>query len=117
MLRTIMAVVALSTLAACSDNSITSTTTASLAGTYSLQSVSGRTVPFVQSTNPTVELIGETLVVNSDGTFTITTNRRNTDAIGVVSTQIENDAGSFTMLGSQGAFHFNTGNTASAAVV
>jgi len=114
MMRKLLAAVALATLAACSESSVTSTTTASIAGTYSLQSVNGVAVPFVVSTNPTVELRSEQLVVNGDGTFSISTNKQSTNSIGVVSTEVQSDVGTYTVGGSTGTFHFASGNTASA---
>lgn len=113
----VIAVLAATTLAACSDDEITATASASLAGTYTLQTVNGAALPLVvQASNPKIEVTSEQLVVSSNGTFTIATNRRSTTAAGAVTTATVNDGGTYTTSGSQTTFRFNSGNTAAAAL-
>ena len=117
-MRKLITLMSLTMLAACGSSyssDITGTTLSNLAGTYNLMTVNGSGLPMiVQASNPKIELVSEQIVVNPNGTFTVTTNRRSTTAAGAVSTNTITDAGTYGASGSATTFHFNSGTTATA---
>ncbi|AHG88148.1 Lipocalin-like domain protein [Gemmatirosa kalamazoonensis] len=119
-MRKLTTLMALTMLAACGSSyssDITGTTLSNLAGTYDLMTVNGSGLPMmVQASNPKIELVSERIVVNANGTFTVTTNRRNTTTAGAVTTNTLTDAGTFGSSGSATTFHFNSGTTATATM-
>ena len=119
-MRKLITLMALTMLAACGSSyssDITGTTLSGLAGTYDLMTVNGSGLPMmVQASNPKIELVSERIVVNPNGTFAVTTNRRNTTTAGAVSTSTLTDAGTFGSAGSATTFHFNSGTTATATI-
>ena len=111
-----MTLVMLAAFAACGDSDTTSPS-ASLAGTYNLSLVNGAALPFlVQASNPKIELVAEQLVVNSAGTFTIATTRRNTPTTGSATTTTTNGGGTYSTSGGVTTFHFDGGNTGTATL-
>ena|SRR5438067_7463471 len=93
----------------CGGDSPTAPTLASVAGTWSLQTVNGGALPFVVSQTSTskLEVISDVLIVALGGTFTETTTIRTTQN-GAVSTQAQADAGTFVLNGTAVAFTFNS---------
>jgi hypothetical protein len=116
MMRKLLALAMLSFFVACGDDT-TSPSSANLAGTYTLVSVNGATLPIVvQAANPKIELVSEQLVVNSNGGFTITTTRRSTPTTGAVTSATTTDAGTYSSSGSTTTFQFNSGNKVTATL-
>lgn len=92
---------------ACSDS--TGPTKASVAGTWTLQSINGVTLPVVidQSLTSKLEITGDVLTVSSSGSFTQATSFRLTQN-NVVQTQTIPDAGSYVLSGSTVTFQFQS---------
>jgi hypothetical protein len=92
----------------CSD-STTAPTFASVAGTWSLQTINGTPLPFTTSQSATdrTEILSDIVNATSSGTFTETTTFRITQN-GSVSTQSTVDNGTFSLNGTAVTFTFNS---------
>jgi hypothetical protein len=92
----------------CSD-STTAPTFASVAGTWSLQTINGTPLPFTTSQSATdrTEILSDIVNATSSGTFTETTTFRFTQN-GSVSTQTSVDNGTFSLNGTAVTFTFNS---------
>ena len=99
-LRFVNALLAAAILAGCSDSSGPEGPT--IAGTYALASIDGAPVPVVTTDNPgfRAEVLGSTLVIRGDGTWTETRQGRVTLS-GSASTVDAVSSGTFTASGSQ----------------
>jgi len=119
LMRRLVAALLVSAALACGgDDSITVPTNASVAGTWTLQSVNGSPLPFVivQSGSNKSELTADVLTVGSSGNFTQLTTIRNT-LNGQVTTQSTPDAGTYTLNGTAATFRFNSdGSTGTGAI-
>jgi hypothetical protein len=95
-------------LASCSESS-TEPSYASVAGTWTLQTVNGTALPFTLAEfgEDKVELLSETVVATSSGTFTQSGVIRLTTA-GSVTTEPYNDSGTYTLQGSTIIFTFES---------
>ncbi|MEO7458381.1 MAG: hypothetical protein ABIY52_19130 [Gemmatimonadaceae bacterium] len=117
-LRTLLVVAAVGALAtACGSDSPTSPLTpASVAGTYNLKSYNGATIPaLISNGNPRLEVLGDQVVVNANGTWTETATVRTTDVTGAV-TSVENSSGTFTIDGATVGFKDNADGLVTVAV-
>jgi hypothetical protein len=87
----------------------TGPTTASVAGTWSLQSINGIALPYVvaQTGGDKVEITGDVFTAVATGSFTQLTTVRTTLS-GQVTTQSVADAGSWSMSGTAVTFQFNS---------
>lgn len=103
-------------LVACGDDSTSEPTTASVAGTWSLQSVNGAALPFILSASPKVELLSNVVNVAANGTWTSTTQTRTT--IGTQATTASStQSGTYTLSGSAVAIRSTDGSTVQAGTV
>lgn len=93
---------------ACSSDS-TGPTEASVAGTWTLQSINGTNLPFVfaQTGANKAEITADVLTVTSSGSFTQITTVRITEN-GQVTTQTVPDAGSYVLNGTNVTFQFQS---------
>ena len=100
MLRRLIPLVALSVAVACGSDSTTQPTTASLAGTWTLQSVNGNPLPFTLQTSGTdrLDLLSDVVTASANGTYTEVLQFRPT-INGQSTTQSQSDAGTFTVNG------------------
>ena len=94
---------------ACGSDSTTQPTTASIAGTWNLQSINGSNMPFILSQTGAnkVEVVSDAVTAVSTGSFTEITTLRST-INGQVTTQSVPDAGSYTLNGTAVFFIFNS---------
>lgn len=115
-LRRFVPVVFAIALTACGSDSTTGPT-ASIVGTWHLQSINGTPLPYViaqTGTNKT-ELTADVFTVSVGGSFTETTTLRLT-VNGQVTTQSGADAGNYTLNGTAVSFRFNSdGSTGTGA--
>jgi hypothetical protein len=102
---------------ACSSDS-TGPTSASVAGTWNLQSVNGAPLPFVvaQTGANKTELTADVLTVTSSGSFTEITTVRTT-LNGQVTTQTIPDAGSYVLNGNNVTFQFQSDGSVGSGTV
>src|SRR4051794_14186705 len=86
-------------LAACGSDSSTSPT--NVAGTWTLQTINGSSLPFVvsQSGADKSEILGDVITISGAGTFTESTTIRTTLS-GTTTTQSIPDTGTYTVKGS-----------------
>ena len=113
-MRKLFVMAALALAAACGD----STSAASVSGTYNLQTVNGSVLPYVfQASNPKIEIISEQMVLNSNGTFTITDVERTTPTGGSPSNATFSETGTWSLSGNTITVHFTSDNSTSVAQV
>jgi hypothetical protein len=95
-------------IAACSTDSTTGPT-GSIAGTWTLQTVNGFSLPFTieQTVTDKVELLSDVIVISGTGSFTQTATVRTTTN-GAATTQSAADAGTYTLNGTAITLHFNS---------
>jgi len=96
--------------AACGGgDSPTQPTSASVAGTWKLETVNGAALPYIaaQVGSDKVELMSDVITAVASGSFTQMTQIRVTES-GQVSTQSIPDAGSYTLTGTAVTFTFNS---------
>src|SRR5512146_3171833 len=100
MMRRLIPLVALAVAVACGSDSTTQPTVASLAGTWTLQSVNGSPLPFTvtQTGTDKVELLSDVVTASANGTYTEAVQFRTT-LNGQSTTDTESDAGTFTLNG------------------
>ncbi len=85
--------------AACGDDDGPTATIDSVAGTYTLRTVNGASVPAVAETTPVrLEILSGSVTLNADRSFTNLLQIRTTDA-GTVSTREVRLAGTYTLSG------------------
>ena len=98
-------------LAACSS----STAPTSIAGTWTLQTINGASLPFViaQSGSDKSEILADVITLTGAGTYTETTTFRVTLS-GVATTQSIPDGGTYTVSGSTLTIHPDDGSTGTA---
>jgi len=91
---------------ACGDSTSPS---ASVAGTWTLQTVNGAPLPFViaQVGADKIELTSDVITANSNGSFTQMTTVKTTES-GQVTTESIPDAGTYTQNGTAVTFTFNS---------
>ena len=79
MMRRLLLMFALATLAACGENSSTGPVTVNLVGSWKLQSVNGSALPFSQTTSTgKYEIFDGSADIQSSGAFTINLTQRTT---------------------------------------
>lgn len=90
---------------------------AQVAGSWTLTSVSGVSLPAtIQAANPRLEIISETLVIRTDGTFEQTRLLRSTNG-GQASDTLARDKGTYDLYVAAAMLHFQgNGTTASAEI-
>jgi hypothetical protein len=95
-----LAAAALAFVAACGGSDIPSAASGSVAGTYTLRTVNGTSLPFVLSqTGPSkTEVVDDAFTLVDNGTWTQSGHKRNT-VNGQVITTGTSDAGTFTQSG------------------
>jgi hypothetical protein len=100
MLRRLIPLVALAVAVACGSDSTTEPTTATLAGTWSLQSVYGNPLPVTlsQTSNDKLELLSDVVTASANGTYSESLQFRET-LNGVATTSTSTDAGTFSLNG------------------
>ena len=87
-----------------------------LVGTWNLTTVNGAVLPLLlQDMNPKIELMGDRLVLSSNGTFTQTMTARFSDGVSEM-TQIYPYSGTFGMSGTLATFRFTDGTSGSGSV-
>jgi hypothetical protein len=98
------------TIVACSNDSTTEPTNASVAGTWTLQTINGAPLPFTVSSLGTtkIEAVSAVFVVSANGTWTGSSQTRTTVS-GQASTSTTPDAGTYTLSGSTIALRSNDG--------
>jgi hypothetical protein len=98
-------------LGACGSDSSTEAS-ATIAGTWNLQSVNGSALPFVilQSGANKAEILSDVITISGTGSFTQTTTVRTT-VNGAATTQSVADAGTYTLSGSAITLRFNSDNS------
>jgi lipocalin-like protein len=103
---------------ACGGDDTTTPTQASVAGTWTLQTINGSPLPFTLATSPAkIELLSSVVNVTANGTWTSTTTNRTTFN-GQATTTTSTDAGTYTLSGNNVAILSNTaGSTAQAGAV
>lgn len=96
-------------LIGCGSDSSTGPSSATIAGTWNLQSINGTTLPFTlaQTGANKIELTSDIIVVSGTGSFTQTSTLRTTDN-GQVTTQSVADAGTYTLNGSAVTLRWNS---------
>ena len=101
----------------CGSDSSSEPTNASVAGTWSLQSVNGGALPFILSpSNPKIELLSNVVNVSANGTWTSTTQTRTT--IGTQATTASStQSGTYTLSGSAVSIRSTDGSTVQAGSV
>jgi hypothetical protein len=112
-MRRLLGLVLLLTSVACSKDSSTNPTTASLAGTWNLSTVNDLPLPFLLqefdplATTPTpkIELLSDQIVATASGTFVETASARITDANGPLAVSFS-DNGTWALNGNTINFHF-----------
>jgi hypothetical protein len=99
MLRRLLPLVALAVAVACGSDSTTQPT-ASLAGTWTLQSINGGPLPatVTQTATDKLEVLSDVVNVSANGTYTETLQFRET-LNGVSTTSTSTDAGTYTVNG------------------
>jgi len=100
MLRRFIPLVALAVAVACGSDSNTQPTFATIAGTWSLQTVNGTPLPFTisQTTNDKVEVVSDVVTATPAGTYTEVIQIRETLNGQATVTSVP-DAGTFTING------------------
>lgn len=100
MMRRLIPLVALAVAVACGSDSTTQPTVASLAGTWTLQTVNGNPLPFTISQTATdkVELLSDVVTASANGTYSENLQIRET-LNGVSQTFTSADTGTFTVNG------------------
>ena len=117
-MRFIACLLLVATVACSGGDSPTQPTTASLAGTWSLETINGVNLPYIaaQSGADKLEIISDVITAVASGSFTQMTQIRVTQN-GQVSTQSVPDAGSYTLNGTAVTFTFNSdGSTGTGAL-
>jgi hypothetical protein len=109
MRRFVTLFILLAAVACGGSDSPTAPTSASVAGTWNLQSINGSALPFViaQTGANKAEVLSDVLSVVATGSFTQITTLRTT-VNGVVTTQSAADAGSYSLNGTAATFTFNS---------
>ena len=96
-----------------SDNTTSVPTNASVAGTWTLQTVNGGALPATLSPAPTkLEILSNSVTATSNGTWTSTAQLRTTIGTQAPVTATQNDAGTYTLSGNNVAIN----STANGAV-
>ena len=110
-MRKLLLSLVLATAVACGGDS-TSPVTASIAGTYKLQTINGSPLPYiiVQSGTDKVEFLDDQVVINDGGTYTESGHVRTTTN-GVATTESIVDAGTYVRTGTAITFHSTSDNT------
>ena len=100
MMRRLIPVVALAVAVACGSDSTTQPTAASVAGTWSLQTVNGSPLPFTltQTGTDKLELLSDVVTAQPNGTYTEVVQFRTTVG-GQTTTSSNTDSGTFTING------------------
>lgn len=101
MLRRFLPLVALAVAVACGSDSTTQPTFATIAGTWSLQTINGTPLPFTvsQTANDKIEVVSDVVTATSTGTYTEVIQYRETLNGQATVTSVP-DAGTFTINGS-----------------
>jgi hypothetical protein len=117
-MRKLLPVLAAVAVIACGSDSSSSTgPQATIAGTWTLQTINGQGLPFivVQNGSNKTEVVSDVVTISGTGSYTQTSTIRVTTN-GVANTQSSADAGTYTLNGTAVAFHSNSdGSTTNAA--
>ncbi len=114
-MRKFIAAFAFLTLSACGGDSSTNPS-ASIVGTYTLQSINGAPLPFIaQAAAPRIEVLSGQAVINVGGTYTASNVYRTTSG-STVSTTTDNDAGTYTTSGTAVAFTSKDGSVSTGTI-
>ena len=102
---------------ACASDSTTTPTQASLAGTWSLQSINGIALPFVTSQTGTskTEILSDIVTAAETGTYTEVAQVRTT-LNGQATISTESDAGTYTVTGNAVTIRSSDGTSVSGTV-
>lgn len=117
MRRLLSLTLALALIACGDDDSTSAPTSASVAGTWNLQTVNGSALPFTLSAaSPKIELLSSSVNVTANGTWTSTTQTRTT--IGTQATTASStQSGTYTLSGSAVSIRSTDGTTVQAGTV
>jgi hypothetical protein len=101
-----------------SDNSTSTPTNASVAGTWTLQTVNGGALPYTAAPAPTkVEILSNTVTATSAGTWTSTTQIRTTIGTQAPTTATQLDAGTYTLSGNNVAINSTANGVVGAGAI
>jgi len=116
-MRRLIALVLALTFVACGSDDSTEPSNSSVAGTWSLQTINGSPLPFTLSPAPTkIEILSATAVINSNGTWTSSSQTRTTLGTQAPTTTTETDNGTYTISGSTIALRSSDGTVESGTV-
>lgn len=108
MKKAILALAFVGALAACGSDSPTSPASASIAGTYHLQTINGSALPFAIQSGTNVVVVTNDVITVADGgtwseqaTFTLTSN-------GQTTSQVVSDGGTWTRVGASVSLNSNS---------
>jgi len=116
-MRRIVPLVLCLALACGGDSTTSEPTTASLAGTWSLQTINGIPLPFViaQTATTKAEVLSDIVTATAAGTYTEVTQTRTT-VNGQATTTTDNDAGTYTISGNTVVIRSSDGSTANGTI-
>lgn len=116
-MRRLVPVVLCFVLGCGSDSATTQPTQASLAGTWSLQTINGSPLPFVTSQTATskAEIMSDIVTASATGTYTEVAQTRTT-LNGQATLSTQSDAGTYTVTGSAVVIRSNDGTSVSGTV-
>ena len=116
-MRKLVAALFLATFVACGGDSITDAT-ASIAGTYTLQTVNGSPLPFTVFTSGTtkIEITDDVVTITDAGTYSESGHTRTTNG-SQVTTQVVSEVGSYTRNGTAITFRSNDGLSVSTGAI
>lgn len=117
MRRLLSLTLAFAILACGGDDSTSVPTNASVAGTWTLQTVNSSPLPFTLATTPAkIELLSNVVTVSSNGTYSSSLTTRTTVS-GQATTATSTAAGTYTLSGNAVAIRSNDGTTVQAGTV
>ena len=101
----------------CGSDSTTQPTQASLAGTWSLQTINGSPLPFVTTQTGTskTEIVSDIVTASATGTYTEVAQTRTT-LNGQATLSTQSDAGTYTVTGNAVVIRSNDGTSVSGTV-
>ena len=118
MRRLVSLALALVVVACGSDNSSTTPTNSSVAGTWTLQTVNGGALPYTASQTPAkVEILSNSVTATSAGTWTSTTQIRTTIGTAAPVTATQTDAGTYTLSGNNVAINSTANGVVGAGTI
>jgi hypothetical protein len=116
-MRRLIALALALTVVACGSDDSTAPSNSSIAGTWSLQTINGSPLPFTLAPAPTkIEILSATAIINSNGTWTSSSQTRTTLGTQAPTTTTETDNGTYTISGSTIALRSSDGTVESGTI-